>query len=542
MKRALDTPGDLDITRTRSGTGESPLSPIEFLARAVANWPRRTAVATDQGDRTYAELGDRVSRIVGLLHGLDAQPQDRVVVILENSPEMIELHFGVIAAECVIVPLNSRLTQDEYTYILGHCEPLLVVSAASLVDTVSAALQASSSKAKVLVVDDEEPISSYEQGIRDADPHVLTVPEELSMLSINYTSGTTGRPKGVIYTHRGAYLQSLGVIAETGLTSTAGYLWTLPMFHCHGWSFIWAVTAVGATHYCCGPFEPGRVWKLLTQKSISHLCCAPTVLTMLLSHNDARPVGRQVSVFVGGAPPTPSLLARAEDVGVQVTQMYGLTETYGPVAVCHVRPDWDDFSDEEVFRLRARQGVGTAATLPIRVVDVDGGHVPADGQTIGEVIVSGNTVTSGYFRDGAATAGAIVNGWFHSGDLAVMHEDGYIELRDRAKDLIITGGENVSTIEVEQALTAHPDVVEAAALGVPDDLWGEMVIAVVRTVEGSGETESSLREFARKRLAPFKVPKRIIFRGVLPTTATGKIRKFDLRAEFHNESPMLPGR
>jgi fatty-acyl-CoA synthase len=332
-----------------------------------------------------------------------------------------------------------------------------------------------------------------------------------------------------MYHHRGAYLQALAMTAHFGLTSDTAYLWTLPMFHCNGWTFTWAVTAAGGTHVCLPRVDPDQVWKLLHAHGITHFCAAPTVLITLAGFAGARPVtGRSVVVAVGGAPPAPALLERCATLGLAVTHLYGLTESFGPVAICDWRSEWNDLAPAEQAVRRARQGVGNVISGPVRVVDPYGGDVPSDGVTTGEVALRGNNLMLGYYRDPAATAAAVPDGWFRTGDLGVLHPDGYLEIRDRAKDVIISGGENISSVEVEAVLAGHPAVLEAAVIPVPDEKWGERPMAWVTVRDGAEVTAEELRGYVRERLAGFKVPDRIAF-GPLPKTATGKIRKFELR-------------
>jgi fatty-acyl-CoA synthase len=369
---------------------------------------------------------------------------------------------------------------------------------------------------------------SFEAAVAGAPRRALALRDEDSLLSINYTSGTTGDPKGVMYSHRGAYVHALGVIAEAGLSARSRYLWTLPMFHCNGWAFTWAVTAAGGEHVCLDGVDGSEIWRAL-QDGVTHLCAAPTVLVMLGEAPEARTLPAPVQVFVGGAPPPPALLDRMGRLGLEITHLYGLTETYGPLCVCAWQPSWDELPADRRAALKARQGVPTVVTEPLRVVDDSLRDVPADGQTPGEVVMRGNNVMLGYYRDSQATARAFAGGWFHSGDIAVMHPDGYLELRDRAKDIIISGGENISTIEVEQVLVSHVDVLEAAVVGIPDDRWGEVAKAFVVARPGAEVGAEELQELVRGRLARFKVPRQIVFREELPKTATGKIQKFVLR-------------
>ncbi|HEX3647133.1 MAG TPA: AMP-binding protein [Pseudonocardiaceae bacterium] len=511
---------------------ESVLTPLAFLERSAYVWARRTAVR--DGDRrwTYAEHYDRVCRAAAALRDrFRVAPGERVATLLPNVVAMLELHYAVPGAGGVLVPLNTRLASGDYAYILDHSGASVVVASTELRDTLTTALAAMATPPRSVVwVDPDDPgRCEYEALLADARPAPLAHPaDERALLSVNYTSGTTGRPRGVMTSHRGAHLHSLGVIAEAGLDTRSTYLWTLPMFHCNGWAYTWAVTAAGGTHLCLPRVRPDAIWRAIDEDDVTHLCAAPTVVTMLLGAPEARPTRAPVRLFVGGAPPTPSLLARAEKLGIAMTHLYGLTETYGPLAVCAWQPDWDELPDTDQARLRARQGVGTVVSDRMRVVDPEMRDVPADGVTVGEVVMRGNNVMLGYYRDRAATEQAFTGGWFHSGDLAVLHPDGYVELRDRLKDVIISGGENIASIEVEQVLAAHPAVSEVAVVGRPDEHWGEVPIAYV-TVTGAGLDEAELRAFARERLAHFKVPKQVIVVDDLPRTATGKIQKFVLR-------------
>ena len=499
---------------------ESVLTPLRFLERSATVWAERPAVASGGRTWTYAEHHERVRRVAGALRELGVEPGDRVATLLPNVAEMLELHYAVPAVGAVLVPLNTRLAPGDYAYILEHSGAKVVVVADELRELLDEA-------------PDIEIVSEL-----DGEPAELNRPEdERALLSINYTSGTTGRPKGVMTTHRGGYLHALGVIAEAGLTARSSYLWTLPMFHCNGWAYTWAVTAQGGRHVCLPKVEAAPIWRALSSEGVTHLCCAPTVLTMIVGASEASPLPEPAQVFVGGAPPAPALLEKAAALGLHVTHLYGLTETYGPIAVCAWNPDWDERPAEEQAALRARQGVATIVSEGMRVVDGEMSDVEPDGETLGEVCMRGDNVMTGYYRDEEATAEAFRGGWFHSGDLGVMHPDGYIELRDRLKDVIISGGENIATIEVEQALAAHPDVSEVAVVAAPDERWGEIPIAYVTAAGGAAPGEEELREFARERLAHFKVPKRVELVDELPKTGTGKIQKFLLRERAAARSP-----
>jgi fatty-acyl-CoA synthase len=505
----------------------APLSPVRFLLRSARVWDDQVATVSGGRSRTYAAMLADVERLAGALVARGVEAGDRVATVLPNVAAMLDLHFAVTGIGAVLVPMNTRLTAPEYAHILEHSGTRLVVAGAGVREVVDHALATLEDPPQLLVAGDG---LDY-LGEESSDPVAITAQPEDALLSINYTSGTTGRPKGVVYSHRGAYLHALGVIAEAGLSPTARYLWTLPMFHCNGWAFTWAVTAMGARHVCLPRVEPETVWGLLHEEGVTHLCGAPTVVTMLADAPQARTLEQPAEVFLGGAPPSPALLERARGLGLHITHLYGLTETYGPIAVCAWRAEWDDRPADEQARLRARQGVGTVVSEGLRVVDEHLADVPADGRTEGEVVMRGNNVMVGYYRDPEATAEALRGGWLHSGDVGVMHPDGYVELRDRLKDVVISGGENISTIEVEQALQEHPAVGEAAVVGMPHERWGETPVAFVTLRPGQELSAQELEAFARDRLAGFKVPREIHLRDELPKTATGKIQKFVLRDE-----------
>jgi fatty-acyl-CoA synthase len=502
------------------------LTPTAFLDRSAAVFPDRTAVIDGDERITYSELSDRCLRQAGMWAALGVERGDRVAVLAPNTRLLLESHYGVPYAGAVLVALNVRLSATELAYIVSHagCRVLLhdpgyAAMAAEIAVLTDGAL---------CVLDGGR---SYEELLADAAPLRVPVREERGLLALNYTRGTTGRPKGVMYHHRGAYLQSLAMMAHFRLTGDSVYLWTLPMFHCNGWCFTWAVTAAGGTHVCLPKAEASAVWELLLDEGlrVSHLCAAPTVLVSLVNSVSAKGrADRRILTAVGGAPPSPTLLERCATVGFDVTHLYGLTETFGPVVICDWRPEWQRLPAAEQAERRARQGVGNTISCAVRVVDSTGHDVPRDGESLGEVALRGNNVMLGYYHDDEATRMAVPDGWFRTGDLGVMHRDGYLEIRDRAKDIIISGGENISSVEVESVLVRHPAVLEAAVVAVPDEKWGERPVALVTLKQGAETSPEELRGFVREHLAGFKVPDTIEF-GTLPKTATGKIQKFHLR-------------
>ncbi len=498
------------------------LSPVSFLDRSAAAFPDRIAVVDEERRLTWAELRERARRLAVALQRSGIEKGDRVAFLALNTTELLEAHFGVPAAGAVLVAINTRLTRDEVTYILGHSGARIVVVDPSLAHLVEGA-----PLEHVLVCGEGGGYEEFLAAAGDGEPEDRLESEE-DTISINYTSGTTGQPKGVMYTHRGAYLNALSEVVHARLDSGSVYLWTLPMFHCNGWCFTWAVTAVGATHVCLRKVDPPLVWRLLDEEGVTHLNGAPTVLVMLGADPAARQLKRPVRITTAGAPPPPAVIERTEALGFTINHVYGLTETYGPITICEWNPAWDELDTQERARLKARQGLNMVTADPVRVVDAELRDVPADGETMGEVVMQGNNVMKGYYADEEATADAFRGGWFHSGDLGVMHADGHIEIRDRAKDVIISGGENISTIEVERALVRHPDVLEAAVVAIPDEKWGERPKAFVSLRPGAAVTEADLISFSRETLPGFKAPTQIEF-GELPKTSTGKVKKFELR-------------
>jgi fatty-acyl-CoA synthase len=513
----------------QDGVHLTRLTPLAFLERSAAAFPERTAVIDRDRRLTWAQFRERVRRLAVALQESGIEKGDRVAFLAPNVTELLEAHYGVPAAGAVLVAINTRLKPEEVSYILEHSGSRLVAVDPSLAHLVEGApvegvlLTGASGEYEALLARARE--GEAEDRLESED----------DTISINYTSGTTGRPKGVMYTYRGAYLNALAEVVHARLDSRSVYLWTLPMFHCNGWCFTWGVTAVGATHVCLPKLEPAEVWRLIEAEGVTHLNGAPTVLVMLISDPAAHPLERPVLVTTAAAPPPPAVLERTAALGFEIHHVYGLTETYGPITICEWNPDWDGLGAEERARVLARQGLNMVTADPVRVVDSEMNDVPADAATMGEVVMRGNNVMKGYFRDERATAEAFRGGWFHSGDLGVMHPDGYIELRDRAKDIIISGGENISTIEVERALVRHPDVLEAAVVAIPDEKWGERPKGFVTLRPGATLSEAELIAFSRETLPGFKAPSEIDF-CELPKTSTGKIKKFELRERVRRDS------
>ncbi|HEX8967655.1 MAG TPA: acyl--CoA ligase family protein [Chloroflexota bacterium] len=518
------------------------LTPLTFLERAAYAFGERVALVSGERRFTYRQFRERVHRLATALRAAGIQPGDRVAVLALNGPAALESHYGVPLAGAILVAINTRLSQHEIRYILRDSEAralLVDTELAPQVAPILADCPAIQTLVSIREADADNPLPAsldYEAflagGHADAGPPQLPHGEE-TPISINYTSGTTGQPKGVVYTHRGAYLNALSVAFELRLGPDSVYLWTLPMFHCNGWCYTWGVTAAGGTHVALRRVDPPHVWDLIEREGVTHLCGAPTVVISLANDPSARsqPARRGVPVrfATGGAPPSPTTIAQMSDLGVEVLHLYGLTETYGPSLTCAWWPEWNALPPPEQARIKARQGVPPVAVEGVRVVDEQMRDVPRDASTLGEVVVRGNTVMAGYYRDPEATAAAFRGGWFHTGDLGVVHSDGYIELRDRAKDVIISGGENISTIEVEQVLLRHAAVLEAAVVGTPDDRWGEVPKAFVTLKPGANVAAEELIDFCRQHMAHFKAPRSIAF-GDLPKTSTGKIQKFVLRA------------
>lgn len=511
----------------RTGVSRTELTPVSFLSRSVAIHPERVAVVHRDRRYSYAEIGERVARLASALCRRGLQHHDRVAALCPNIPALLELHFAVPAAGGVLVAINTRLSTSDIRYILEHSGARFLFVDAELESLV---WESPPGIEIVRVEDDGGHDDPYEQLLARGDPAGVPSPllDEEEPIAIDYTSGTTGRPKGVVYSFRGAYLNAVGEVIEADLGHHPVYLWTLPMFHCNGWCFPWAVTAASGTHICMRKVDPALSWRLFKEEGVTHYNASPTVQTALVNHPEAARLERQVTALVAGAPPSPTLLARMEALNIRAVHVYGLTETYGPHTVCVWQEGWQQLPPDERARLHARQGQAYTTADPVRVVDDKMRDVPRDGATMGEVVMRGNNVMAGYYANPEATAEAFAGGWFHSGDIAVWHPDGAIELRDRRKDVIISGGENISSIEVEQAISAHPAVLECAVVAIPHELWGERPKAFVTLKDGASTSEEEIIEFCRQRLPHFKCPDAITFR-MLPKTSTGKVQKFVLR-------------
>ncbi len=504
------------------------LTPVSFLERSASVFPEKTAIVHGDRHYTYRECAERVYRLASHLRESGLQKHDRVAFLCPNTPALLEAHFAVPAAGGILVAINTRLNSQEVDFILTHSGVRFLFVDAELFHVIE---PLNLEGVQVVRIDDTgSPEDPYEAFLAAGSPEPVEswLQDEEETISINYTSGTTGNPKGVMYTYRGAYLNALTEVIETGLKSSSVYLWTLPMFHCNGWCFTWAVIAVGGTHVCLRALDPGLIWDLVESERVTHYNGAPTVQIMLVNHPKAHRLNEPVTLTIAGAPPSPTLLGQLQVLNIHPIHVYGLTETYGPYTVCEWHAEWDRLPADEQARLLARQGQANVVSDPVRVVDEMMVDVPRDGQTMGEVVMHGNNVMKGYYRNPEGTAVAFEGGWFHSGDIGVWHPDGYIELRDRAKDVIISGGENISTIEVEQVVAQHPAVLECAVIAIPDEKWGERPKAYVTLKEGKLATEEELIAFCRDRLAHFKCPALVEF-GPLPKTSTGKIQKFVLR-------------
>ena len=525
----------------------APLTPIAFLPRTAAIHPDRVAVVHGELKITYSQLHERVNRLASALARRGVRPGDTVSAMLPNVPAMLEVHFGVPMIGAVLNTINTRLDPATVAYILEHGETKVLIADREYAAQVGPAL--AGMKKPPLVIDVDDPLHTgpgerlgkieYEDFIAGGDPDFAGWPvtDESSAIALNYTSGTTGNPKGVVYHHRGTYLEAVGNTMAWPLPPKSVYLWTLPMFHCNGWCFPWSVTAMGGTHICLRRVDPALIFPMIVEHGVTHMCGAPTVLNMLVNApaEQRRRFNHVVDIQTGGSPPPAKVIKGMEELGFRVTHIYGMTELQGPSTLCVPQDGWTDLPLEERAAFNARQGVRYPVVDGQMVADPQTlAPVARNGEAIGEIMVRGNTVMLGYLKDEKATASAFRGGWMHTGDLAVEHPDGYVEIKDRAKDIIISGGENISSVEVEIALYRHPSVALAAVVAKPDEKWGETPCAFVQLKPGADVSAEEIIAFCRDHLAHFKAPKSVVF-GPLPTTATGKIQKFVLRAQARRD-------
>ncbi len=530
---------DRDLERVEANF--HPLTPITFLERTAAVYPEKTAVIHSNTRYSYAEFYARCRKLASALSRRGIGPGDTVSVMASNVPALLEAHYGVPMTGAVLNALNYRLDAGTIAFILEHGQSKILITDREFSDTIAEALERMAEPPAVIDIDDPSFAGGELLGEKDyeallaegsIDDPYRGPGDEWQALSLCYTSGTTGNPKGVVYHHRGAYLNAIGQILAMGLNERSVYLWTLPMFHCNGWTYTWGVTAAAGTHVCLRQVDPARVFSTIKEHAVTHMCGAPVVLNLLVHAPKEHRVrfDHTVEVATGGAAPPSRVISAMEELGFRVTHLYGLTETYGPSTVCAWQSDWDDLDTQARAAMMARQGVMYHTLQDLMVADRESMEpVPSDGSSMGELMVRGNTVMKGYLKNPEATGEALRGGWFHTGDLAVRHPDGYVEVKDRAKDIIISGGENVSSLEVEELLYKHPSIMEAAVVARPDDFWGETVCAFVALKPDAPEVESGeIISWCRDKIAHFKIPKTIVF-GALPKTSTGKIQKFVLR-------------
>jgi fatty-acyl-CoA synthase len=529
----------------------APLTPLRFLERAAEVFPDKVGIVHGERRITNREFAAEATRLARALQASGIQPGDRVGYLLPNIPEMLVGHFGVPLAGAVLVAINIRLAPEEIRYICDHSGAKMLVATPEFAENLGEVAGELETVEELVLVGDGGSgdgsgltQSSYVELLArgNDEPLPWSAADELDTITINYTSGTTGRPKGVEFSHRGAYLNALGEMLHSEQSADSVYLWTLPMFHCNGWCTTWGVTAMGGCHVCLEAVRADAIWELIDSEGITHLNGAPTVLTTIVNADEAHPLDAPLTATTAGAPPSPTVIGQLEELGVRLIHMYGLTETYGPYSVCDWQPDWPELESEPRAKLLARQGVAMLQAEQMRVVDSEMNDVPADGETMGEIVMRGNMVMKGYFNDPDATAKAFEGGWFHSGDLGVMHPDRYVQLLDRAKDVVISGGENISTVEVEQAVLSHDAVLEAAVIGIPDERWGERPKAFVALKPGRDASADELIEHVRSRIAGYKTPDAIDFVEELPKTSTGKVQKFELRErEWAGEGARVKG-
>jgi fatty-acyl-CoA synthase len=525
----------------RNDANHAPLTPLSFLERTADVHPDRAACVHGRLSYTYRSLRERCRRLASALERRGIRPGDTVAAMLPNTPPMLEAHYGVPMCGAVLNALNTRLDAAALAFILGHGEAKVLITDTEFAPVMREAV-ALSGRPDLLVIDADDPEGpggqrlgtvEYEEFLAEGDPAFAPMypADEWQAIALNYTSGTTGNPKGVVYHHRGAHLNAVGNALVWSMPQHPVYLWTLPMFHCNGWCFPWTVALQAGTQVCLRKVAAETIFAALAERGVTHLCGAPIVMGMLVNATAEarRPFAQKVRMMTAAAPPPAAVLEQMERLGIEVTHVYGLTEVYGPATVCAWQEAWSGLDSTARSAKLARQGVRYPVLEGLEVMDLGTmAPVPRDGETMGEIMMRGHDVMMGYLKNPTATAEAFKGGWFRTGDLGVMHEDGYLEIRDRSKDIIISGGENVSSIEVEGALYRHPDVLEAAVVARPDEIWGETPCAFVLLKDGSPATESELIEHCRRELARFKAPRTVVF-GPLPKTSTGKIQKFVLR-------------
>ncbi len=531
----------------KNAANYTPLSPLSLLARAAYVYPKRIAVIHGDVKFSWAEVYARSRRLASALKKHGIVEGDTVAAMLPNVPAMYEAHFGVPMTGAVLNTLNTRLDAEAIAFMLDHGEAKVLLTDREFSATIEKALTIAKVKPLVIDVDDAAfeggkllGTISYESFIANGDANFeWSLPaDEWNAISLNYTSGTTGNPKGVVYHHRGAYLNAVSNIVSWGMPPHPVYLWTLPMFHCNGWCFPWTIAAAAGTNVCLRRVEAQAIFDLIREHKVTHYCGAPIVHNLLLNAPAAmkRGIAHTVNCLVAGAAPPVAMIEGMEKMGFNLTHVYGLTETYGPAAVCAKQEEWDDLPVDERAELNGRQGVAYHLQEGMTVMDAATMQVvPRDNETMGEIMFRGNITMKGYLKNEKATQEAFAGGWFHSGDLAVLQPDGYVKIKDRSKDIIISGGENISSLEVEDALYRHPAVLAAAVVAKPDAKWGEVPCAFVELKEGAPPTEQEIIEHCRQRLARFKVPKQVVF-GVLPKTSTGKIQKYVLRNQVKSSS------